>query len=137
MQTDTIYRASEDPLLSCLVLFTKLYNIPYSAEALVAGLPIEKGLGSVELFSMKGGSKSLFSRAAKRAGFISKLSHKPLKELSPLVLPCIVMLKDHSACILESFVDEGKHQVKVIHPDVPEGEHILTLEELEKEYIGY
>ncbi|AOO64820.1 type I secretion system permease/ATPase [Sulfurospirillum halorespirans] len=137
MQTDTIYRLSEDPLLSCLVLFTKLYNIPYSAEALVAGLPIEKGVGSVELFSLKGGSKSLFSRAAKRAGFITKLSHKSLSELSPLVLPCIIILKDRSACILESFVDDRRKEVKIIHPDIPDGEHIITLEELEKEYIGY
>jgi len=137
MQPELNNTYQEDPLLSCLVLFTKLYNVPYSAEALVAGLPIEKGLGSIKLFSMQGGSKSLFSRAAKRAGFTTKLTQKPLDKLSPLVLPCIIMLKDRSACILESFVDEAKSHVKVIHPDVPDGEDIVALEELEKEYIGY
>jgi ATP-binding cassette subfamily C protein LapB len=113
-----------------------MHNVPYSAEALVAGLPLEKGMSSVELFSMEGGSKSLFSRAARRAGFVTKLVHKELSELSPLVLPCIIMLKNRSACILETF-DATQRNAKVIHPDIPEGENWVSLEELEKEYLGY
>jgi len=30
-----------DPLLACLVIFTKLHNKPFTAEALTAGLPVE------------------------------------------------------------------------------------------------
>lgn len=39
-----------DSLLDCLVLFTKLYHKPFSAEALTAGLPIEMGKPTPELF---------------------------------------------------------------------------------------
>lgn len=126
----------QDPLLSCLVLFTKLYNVSYSAEALIAGLPIEKGFASVELFSTRGGSKSLFSRAAKRAGFLTKLIQKDLTDLSPLVLPCIILLKDRSACILERF-DETKKQAKIIYPDMVEGENWVDIETLAHEYLGF
>lgn len=136
MESEMNKEYKQDPLLSCLVLFTKLYNVPYSAEALVAGLPIEKGVNSVELFSIKGGSKSLFSRAAQRAGFVTKLVNKELQELSPLVLPCILMLKNRSACILESF-DETHSKAKIIHPDIAEGENWVELENLEKEYVGF
>lgn len=125
-----------DPLLSCLVLFTKLYNVPYSAEALMAGLPIENGFSSVELFSLKGGSKSLFSRAAKRAGFLTKLVQKDLSDLSPLILPCILLLKNRGAVILESF-DESHKKAKIIHPDMGEGENWVNVETLEQEYLGF
>lgn len=136
MDSSTHHHYTQDPLLSCLVLFTKLHNVPYSAEALVAGLPLEKGMSSVELFSMQGGSKSLFSRAAKRAGFVTKLVQKELSDLSPLVLPCILMLKNRSACILEAF-DETHQKAKIIHPDIPGGDNWVNIEELEKEYLGF
>ena len=56
----------KDELLQCLVIFTKLHNNPYSADALTIGLPVKDG-EEIELFSLKS-SKSLFSRAASRAG---------------------------------------------------------------------
>ena len=56
-----------DALLDCLVLFTKLYHKPFSAEALTAGLPIEPGSDAPELFSIDN-AKGLFSRAAEKAG---------------------------------------------------------------------
>ena len=39
-----------DPLLECLVIFTKLHNRPISVEALIAGLPVEPGADGPELF---------------------------------------------------------------------------------------
>ncbi|MDD3325119.1 MAG: type I secretion system permease/ATPase [Sulfurospirillaceae bacterium] len=136
MTSDIINETKQDPLLSCLVIFTKLYNTPYSAEALTAGLPVEKGFTSVELFSPKGNGKSLFSRAAKRAGFVSKLFQKKLKELSPLILPCILILKNQSACILLGF-DYSSKKAKIIHPDMQEGENWVDIAQLEEEYLGF
>lgn len=126
----------KDPLLKCLVILTKLHNNPYSAEALTAGLPIEKGFASTELFSIKGDSKSLFSRVAKRAGFASKLAKKELKHISPLVLPCILILKGQSACILES-LDIKNNKAKIIHPDIQEGEDWVDIDKLNEEYLGF
>lgn len=136
MNSEAKPRRGQDPLLSCLVIFAKLHNTPYSAEALVAGLPIKEGFNSVELFSLEGGSKSLFSRAAKHAGFVTKLVKKELKELSPLVLPCILLLKERSACILDSF-DDKKKMARIIYPDLPEGENWVDIETLENEYLGF
>jgi len=125
----------KDPLLECLVIFTKLHNKPYSAEALVEGLPVLGGANSIELFSTQN-SKSLFSRAAKRAGFTSTLVQKEISKISPLVLPCILILKNKKACILEKF-DEVNDKVKIIYPDIDSGENWVDIDVLKEQYIGY
>ena len=80
-----------DPLLECLVIFTKIHHRPFSAEALTHGLPLQEGESTPTLFS-KDPSKSLFTRAAKRAGFSSKLVERSLADISALVLPVILLL---------------------------------------------
>ncbi len=125
----------KDPLLECLVIFTKLHNKPYTAEALTVGLPVEEGTDRVELFSIDG-SKALFSRAAKRAGFTSSLVKKNLLKISPLVLPCILMLRGQKACILESF-NEDKSKAKIIYPEIDQGENWVDIDILNGEYLGY
>lgn len=124
---------TNDELLDCLVIFTKLHNNPYTADALIAGLPVDEN-ESVELFSLKG-SKSLFTRAAKRAGFSSTLVNKELESISPLVLPCILMLRGKKACILQGF--EGDKHAKIITPDIPNGSNLIDISELKREYLGY
>ena len=126
-------KVKNDELLDCLVIFTKLHNNPYTADALTTGLPVSEN-ESVELFSLNG-SKSLFTRAAKRAGFISTLANKELEEISPLVLPCILILRGKKACILESF--EGKTRAKIITPDMPNGSNVVEISKLKEEYLGY
>jgi len=125
----------KDPLLECLVIFTKLHNKPYSAEALVEGLPVSSSSQFIELFSAKG-SKALFSRAAKRAGFTSSLVQKNLNEISSLVLPCILILKGREACILEKF-DETSNKAKIISPDMQSSENWVDIDTLKDQYIGY
>ncbi len=124
-----------DPLLQCLVIITKLNNKPFTAESLIEGLPTEKGEAAPELFSLEK-PKSGFSRAAKRAGFSSKLVKREIKEISALVLPCILLLKDNKACILDEF-DVGKKHAKIILPDYEEGEVWVKVEELNEEYLGH
>ncbi|MEN8303316.1 MAG: type I secretion system permease/ATPase [Campylobacterota bacterium] len=129
---------SKDPLLESLVIFTKLYNRPYSAEALVADLPVEPGRLTPKLFTLNSSqrSKSNFSRAAKRAGFSSKLVNYSLRDISPLLLPVILILKDEKACILTEISPDKTH-VKVILPEIDEGENWLKFEDLEDEYINF
>ena len=124
-----------DPLLQCLVIITKLNNKPFTAESLIEGLPTAKGEAAPELFSLEK-PKSGFSRAAKRAGFSSKLVKREIIEISSLVLPCILMLKDNKACILDEF-DVGKKHAKIILPDYEEGEIWVKVEELNEEYLGH
>ena len=124
----------KDELLQCLVIFTKLHNNPYSADALTIGLPVKDG-EEIELFSLKS-SKSLFSRAASRAGFASTLVRKDLDQISPLVLPCILMLRGKKACILQSF-SEDKKMANIITPDLSTGTSVIEVSKLKDEYLGY
>ena len=124
----------KDELLQCLVIFTKLHNNPYSADALTIGLPVKDG-EEIELFSLKS-SKSLFSRAASRAGFASTLVRKGLDQISPLVLPCILMLRGKKACILQSF-SEDKKMANIITPDLSTGTSTIETSKLKDEYLGY
>ena len=124
-----------DPLLECLVIFAKNHNRPISVEALVAGLPVKPGADGPELFSIDN-PKGLFSRVAARAGFASRLIHRRLDSLSRLLLPCILVLRDGNACILEA-IDRKQRRAKVIFPEVGEGEEWLELSRLKEEYLGY
>lgn len=124
-----------DPLLECLVLFTELNNRPFSAEALTAGLPTQPGRTRPELFSIKG-AKGNFSRAAARAGFTSRLVKRSLEEISPLVLPCILVLKGKNACILTGFDDEKKF-AKIIMPEAGDTVEWVAMEDLAQEYMGF
>ena len=124
-----------DPLLQCLVIITKLNNKPFTAESLIEGLPTEKGRAEPELFSFEK-PKSGFSRAAKRAGFSSKLVKRRMIDISALVLPCILILKDKKACILTEF-DMDKIHAKIILPEYEEGEIWVTIDELNNQYLGY
>ena len=124
-----------DPLLECLVVFAKLFNRPISIDALISGLPIEPGKPGPELFSINS-SKGLFSRVAKRAGFAARLIKRDLDQLSGLLLPCILILKDRNACVLES-IDKENNRARVIFPEVSEGEEWIELDKLEEEYMGF
>ena len=73
-----------DPLLISLVRFAELYARPVSIDALISGLPIKPGRAGPELFSIDG-SKGLFSRVAKRAGFSSRLVKRELDDISNLL----------------------------------------------------
>ena len=124
-----------DPLLECLVIFAKVNNRPISVESLISGLPVKPGADGPELFSIDN-PKGLFSRVASRAGFASRLIHRDLDKLSHLLLPCILVLRNGNACILES-IDRKNQRAKVIFPEVGEGEEWLELAQLKQEYLGY
>jgi len=124
-----------DALLDTLVLFTKRYHKPFSAEALISGLPIKPGEETPELFSINN-SKGLFSRAAARAGLKSSLIRRPLSQLSNLQLPMILLLSNQGACILEKF-NEDRSEAKIIMPGDEPIETWVDTEDLEDEYIGY
>lgn len=122
-------------LLEALVIVTKLFKRPFSAESLVSGLPVEDGKSSPELFTIEK-SKSEFSRAASRAGLISNLVRKDLDQISSFILPVILILKDNSACILVA-IDRNKENAHVIFPELGENKNLVSMEELQKQYLGF
>jgi ATP-binding cassette subfamily C protein LapB len=124
-----------DPLLECVIIFARLHSRPISVDALIAGLPVEPGADGPELFSIDS-PKGLFSRVAARAGFASRLIQRDLDKLSRLLLPCILVLKNGNACILES-IDRKNRRARVIFPEIGEGEEWLELDRLKQDYLGY
>ena len=127
--------SSYDPLLSCLTVFSRLYNRPVSIEALTAGLPVEPGALGPELFSPEK-SRGMFQRVAKRAGFVSRLVERPLPEISSLLLPCILVLKGRRACILDE-IDLTASRARIVLPDIDDGFDWVDLAKLEKDYAGF
>ncbi|MDX4048151.1 type I secretion system permease/ATPase [Aliarcobacter skirrowii] len=131
----------ENPILDCLAIFCKMSGRPYSKESLIAGLPIEEGHSSPVLFS-KFSSKSLFSRAAAKAGFKTRVLKTKIEDINPLVLPCIVLLNGKNpkdelrACILLGFDDEMQN-ARILLPEAEDVESSVTIEELKKYYFGF
>jgi ATP-binding cassette, subfamily C, bacterial LapB len=130
-----------DPILDCLAIFCKMNGRPFSKDSLIAGLPIEEGMNSPILFS-KNSSKSLFSRAAAKAGFKTRILKTKLKDINPLLLPCMLLLngKDNNdglrACILLGFDDEMEN-ARILLPEADDIENTVSIKELEKSYYGF
>ena len=98
-------KSSDDPLLECLLIITKLEHNPRTADELISGLPLVNNVLTPELFS----------RAAKRAGIQSKIVKRSLERIPQLVLPAVLVLKDNQACVLEH-MDMKNNQAKIIQP---------------------
>ncbi len=131
----------QDPILDCLAIFCKMSGRPYSKESLIAGLPIEEGRNTPILFS-RFSSKSLFSRAASKAGFKTRVLKTKIEDINPLILPCIVLLNGKTpkdelrACILLGFDDE-MHNARILLPESEDSESSVTIEELKNYYFGF
>ena len=121
-----LYAEFHSPLVDCLVIYTKLNRQPFSKEALIAGLPIEDGQIPPKIFA----------RAAERANLIASFKERPLQNISNLVLPCILVLKNNQACILEH-LDLASGKAKIILPEAKEGSITLDITKLEEDYTGY
>jgi ATP-binding cassette subfamily C protein LapB len=113
-----------DPLLECLVIMTQLKQRPYSADSLKAGLPLVDNRFTPELFI----------RAAERAGLAGRLVKRPIKKISSILMPAILLLADKQACILTEVRKDGT--AMVIMPETGIGAQTIPLEELEKQYSG-
>ncbi len=120
------HHIAHDPLLGCLLVLTRLEHNPFSPETLIAGLPLLDNKLTPELFI----------RAANRAGLSAQIVSRKLKEISPLVLPAVLLLKKRQACILVAR-DDVSGMATVIEPESGIGEHMIPIAELNEQYTGY
>ncbi|MDG3086286.1 type I secretion system permease/ATPase [Vibrio hannami] len=114
-----------DPLLNSLVYVSRYYGLSNSPEALVSGLPLSDGCLT----------PFLFPRSAERAGLVAKENRTPLSDISDLVLPVVLLLKDGDACVLVS-VNESTQEAEVVTIDSHLIPIAIPLEELEQQYTG-
>ncbi|MEZ5832997.1 MAG: type I secretion system permease/ATPase [Dongiaceae bacterium] len=113
-----------DPLLSCLVILTRLFGNPKSQAALAAGLPIgESGM-----------TPDLFARAAENAGLSASKVRRGLAEARSMNLPAVLLLRDRQAVVMLSPVKNGK--IDVATTDNLDGIVTVPVTELEQQYSG-
>ncbi len=112
-----------DPLLEALVAVTRMHHRPATAESLTAGLPLEGGLLT----------PSLFVRAAERAGFTASYTQREIPQITDMVSPVVLLLKDKRACILMA---KTADTATVLFVDEQEKPHEVPLESLEERYAG-
>lgn len=117
--------AEGDTLLQSLLVVCRLHSRNVHPEAIISGLPLERGLLT----------PATFERAAKRAQFSSRLVKKPIASLNQALYPAVLLLNDNRACVLRSINTNG--QAVVIFPELPNSEVTIELTELSKKYSGY
>lgn len=111
-------------LLRSLSILIKLKGKHVSPQFLLAGLA-----GSEKI------SAGACLRAAERAGLKGKVMYRPkLNDISPLTLPCILLLKDNASCVLTSIDEE---RAGIILPELGESVQSVSRSDLESQYSGY
>jgi len=113
-----------DPLLGCLIALARLFNQPTSADALVAGLP----LNDQHL------TPALFIRAAERVGISAKLNRRQLDSITDMLLPAVLLLRDKQACVL--LRRNGGGSMQVVLPETGDGEQEISVADLQERYTG-
>jgi ATP-binding cassette, subfamily C, bacterial LapB len=115
----------EQPLIRCLSIVAGLHGQPVSTMVLRAGMPQGKERPTL----------AAVLRAAAQAGLLAKTVHRPqLKEISPLTLPCILLLKNDNSCVLTRLTGQ---EAEVIFAEAGETAATLPLEQLQEQYAGY
>lgn len=107
----------DDPLSACLLWLANANGTTTSRDAITDGLPLVQGRLT----------PSVFPRAAERVGMNASLSRQPLESINGLLLPCILLLKDDKACLLQE-MDLDKQKVRVIFPELGMQAQELELE---------
>src|SRR4029079_739423 len=79
-----------DPLSDALMYLAAHHGRALSRQALLTGLPITDGKLTV----------ALFERAAQRAGLEVQAVKRPLTDITALVLPAVLVMRDGSTRIL-------------------------------------
>lgn len=116
-----------DGLLSCLVWFTHYFHKPFSKESLLATLPLQNNVLTLEFFS----------RAAKRGDLTATHVFKPWSALTAYqaYFPVLVLTDNHKPLILLK-TDIKKNTVHLLDPECSMGEVEMPVSDFEKHYRG-
>ena len=124
-QADISQRATHlDPLLDCLFELTRQHGITTTRDSLIAGIPLEE----------QRLTPAMFSRAARRAGLVSRVLRKPLHELPAALLPAVLLLNGNDACLLREIDADGNYYISPA--ELPEAVQVLSGSELAARYSG-
>ncbi len=117
--------AAGQDLLECLLLLARAHGRTLTADAALAGLPVEGNTLP----------PSLFERAAQRAGLSARIVRQPWRTLNPQLLPAVLLLEGDRACLLAA-VDVAAGVAKVVYPELGEAQVEVGFDELDARYAG-
>ena len=117
------------PLLESLATLFRLKGRHISLNMLRAGLPVQDGPVTMQSIA----------RTALQAGMTTRVVRKPgLANISPLTLPCILVLKENRSCVLTRIEPEGKPpSASVIFPETGPDPVCVEPDQLASEFLGY
>ncbi len=118
-------REARDPLLACLVTITQLLHMPQSEQSLLAGMPLEDGQLTPDIFI----------RAAERVNISASMVERDLTELTADLLPAVVLLNDGQACVVVDCGESGVMQI--LQPGTAHGARTVDVENLLVSYTGH
>jgi ATP-binding cassette subfamily C protein LapB len=115
----------EPPVLRCLSIISGMLGSPVSTVALKAGMPQGQEKPSL----------AVCIRAAEQASLIVRTFHKPkIDNISPLIMPCILVLQNDQACVLAGIKDS---HAEVVFPQGGGTGKRIALQKLQEQYSGY
>lgn len=116
---------TDDTLLQCLLALCRFHGAASTAEALTSGLPLESG----RLVP------SMFERAASRAGFVSRIIDKDVRQVDRALLPVVILLENQGACLLTGWNDSGT-RARVVYPEINDAVVEIPTDELLAASLG-
>lgn len=133
-QEDLYHSKLSQSLFDNLIYFLKYYHKSISANTLIEGFPIKQDQKIPDMLSIYNG-KPLFVSLARKAGFKSKYVKKDFNDISALLLPAIIILKDNTSCILEKIDLESKTVIIQLH-ELDEAKEEVSLSKIKELYSG-
>jgi ATP-binding cassette, subfamily C, bacterial LapB len=116
--------APSDALLQCLRVIARHYERPASPTVLTAGLPLERGGMTIDLFI----------RAAARSGLTARTADRRLRDLIPVELPAVIYIDDATPVVLLSCSADGDCRV---HDSASGGTVTIPYDDLQRRYAGF
>lgn len=115
-----------DELLACLLIVARSHGEAITRDGALAGLPLEDGHLTPDLFE----------RAAHRAGLSSKVVKLSLQDLRAELFPVILLLAQDQACVLIDRSEDGQ-TLQVIYPELGDAPVQVSSTQLETTYTGH
>ena len=113
-----------DPLLKSLVFIASAEQLHCTEASLLAGLPLINGRMTAEIFT----------RSAKRIGLIANVVKRELSQITELVLPAVLILKENDAVVLRSI--DGEANTADVYVAAHNELSIMPLSKLQELYSG-
>lgn len=117
--------ANFDPLLESLNIICKQFDIRFTSEAALAGLPLVEGRLT----------PTLFVPAAEQVGVSAELRETEFTEFERLALPAVLILQNNHVCVLTKCLPNNTFEI--IRPEQPDQTVALTAGALATEFGGY